>query len=166
MWSVCAATGRSTSSTSVPNAAPRLFYTEPSESDLVVVSVGSFADPSFPAPQESGYRLAPARLGCSCRSRSNGTRPSCGNRCDRCTRPAATRGRPTGAARSSRRTRTRATCTTTSPAARGLAGEVREAVEHLGQAIAMRDGCREMAINDSDFDRIRDEQAFAALIAR
>jgi hypothetical protein len=33
----------------------QVFYSEPSEPDLVVVSVGSFADPSFPPPTESGY---------------------------------------------------------------------------------------------------------------
>ena len=32
-----------------------VFYTEPDEPDLIVVSVGSFADPSFPPPTESGY---------------------------------------------------------------------------------------------------------------
>ena len=38
---------------------PRLrvagLLTEPTEPDLIVVSVGSFADPSFPPPTESGY---------------------------------------------------------------------------------------------------------------
>jgi hypothetical protein len=33
----------------------QVFYTEPSEPDLIVVSVGAFADPSFPPPTESGY---------------------------------------------------------------------------------------------------------------
>src|SRR5436309_6035624 len=33
----------------------QVFYTEPMEPDLVVVSVGSLADPSFPPPTESGY---------------------------------------------------------------------------------------------------------------
>ena len=33
----------------------QVFYTEPTEPDLIVVSVGSFADPSFPPPTESGY---------------------------------------------------------------------------------------------------------------
>jgi hypothetical protein len=30
-------------------------YTEPTEPELVVVSVGAFADPTFPPPTESGY---------------------------------------------------------------------------------------------------------------
>jgi hypothetical protein len=38
-----------------PRCGSQVFYTEPSEPDLVVVSVGSFADPSFPPPTESGY---------------------------------------------------------------------------------------------------------------
>jgi hypothetical protein len=38
-----------------PDCGSQVFYTEPSEPDLVVVSVGSFADPSFPPPTESGY---------------------------------------------------------------------------------------------------------------
>src|SRR6187200_3790032 len=38
-----------------PDCGSQVFYTEPDEPDLVVVSVGSFADPEFPAPTESGY---------------------------------------------------------------------------------------------------------------
>ena len=38
-----------------PDCGSQVFYTEPTEPDLVVVSVGSFADPSFPPPTESGY---------------------------------------------------------------------------------------------------------------
>jgi hypothetical protein len=37
-----------------PECGSQVFYTEPDEPDLVVVSVGSFADPSFPPPTESG----------------------------------------------------------------------------------------------------------------
>lgn len=38
-----------------PDCGSNVFYTEPDEPDLVVVSVGSFADPAFPPPTESGY---------------------------------------------------------------------------------------------------------------
>ena len=38
-----------------PDCGSQVFYTEPDEPDLVVVSVGSFADSSFPAPTQSGY---------------------------------------------------------------------------------------------------------------
>ena len=33
----------------------QVFYTEPTEPELLVVSVGAFADPTFPPPTESGY---------------------------------------------------------------------------------------------------------------
>ena len=38
-----------------PDCGSQVFYTKPTEPDLVVVSVGSFADPSFPPPTESVY---------------------------------------------------------------------------------------------------------------
>ena len=38
-----------------PNCGSQVFYTEPTEPDLIVVSVGAFADPSFPPPNEAGY---------------------------------------------------------------------------------------------------------------
>src|SRR5829696_4163286 len=38
----------------------QVFYTEPTEPDLIVVSVGSFADPSFPPPTpDVGHRPSP-----------------------------------------------------------------------------------------------------------
>jgi hypothetical protein len=43
------------SSVACPDCGSQVFYTEPTELDLIVVSVGSFADPSFPPPTESGY---------------------------------------------------------------------------------------------------------------
>jgi hypothetical protein len=39
-----------------PDCGSQVFYTEPTEPDLIVVSVGSFADPSFPPPTEAGYQ--------------------------------------------------------------------------------------------------------------
>ena len=47
-----------------------------------------------------------------------------------------------------------------------LAGRATDAVEHLGMAIELWDGCREMATGDSDFDPIRDEPAFPSLVDR
>ena len=38
-----------------PDCGSQVFYTEPTEPDLIVVSVGSFADPAFPPPTKSGY---------------------------------------------------------------------------------------------------------------
>ncbi len=40
-----------------PDCGSQVFYTEPSEPDLVVVSVGSFADPTFPPPTVSVYSV-------------------------------------------------------------------------------------------------------------
>jgi tetratricopeptide (TPR) repeat protein len=45
-----------------------------------------------------------------------------------------------------------------------VAGRTADAVEHLGQAIGMWGGCREMAKADSDFDPIRNEPAFEELV--
>ena len=38
-----------------PDCGATVFYTEPTEPDLIVVPVGAFADPSFPPPTESMY---------------------------------------------------------------------------------------------------------------
>jgi hypothetical protein len=45
-----------------------------------------------------------------------------------------------------------------------LAGRTADALEHLGRAIAIYDGCREMAKGDSDFDPIRGVPAFVELV--
>jgi tetratricopeptide (TPR) repeat protein len=45
-----------------------------------------------------------------------------------------------------------------------LAGEPAAAIEHLRQAIELWDGCRELARNDSDFELVRGEAAFRALV--
>jgi hypothetical protein len=46
-----------------------------------------------------------------------------------------------------------------------MAGRTAEAVELLGQAIDMWEGCRGMAEKDTDFDPIRSEPAFEKLLA-
>jgi tetratricopeptide (TPR) repeat protein len=46
-----------------------------------------------------------------------------------------------------------------------LAGRTADAIEHLGQAIQMWEGCRELANADSDFDPIRTQPAFRDLMA-
>ena len=38
-----------------PECGSTVFSSEPDEPELVVVMVGAFADPSFPAPTEAGY---------------------------------------------------------------------------------------------------------------
>jgi mannose-6-phosphate isomerase-like protein (cupin superfamily) len=45
-----------------------------------------------------------------------------------------------------------------------LAGRTDDAIEHLGRAIERSERCRELAKGDSDFDPIRDEQAFKELV--
>ena len=80
-----------------PDCGSQVFYTEPTEPDLVVVSVGSFADPSFPPPTESGYDSRRHQW-VGCPTRSSAMPPSCGTRCDRSTRRAGTRRRQTAVA--------------------------------------------------------------------
>jgi len=47
-----------------------------------------------------------------------------------------------------------------------LAGRTADAVDHLGRAIDHSERCRSYAMDDSDFDPIRDEPAFEELIER
>ena len=59
-------TGRSTSSTSARLRVAGLL-TEPTEPDLIVVSVGSFADPTFPPADGVRLRLPPSSVGAAAR---------------------------------------------------------------------------------------------------
>ena len=45
-----------------PDCGSQVFYTEPTEPDLIVISVGAFADPGVPAADRVGLQLAPARV--------------------------------------------------------------------------------------------------------
>jgi hypothetical protein len=149
-----------------PDCGSQVFYTEPTEPDLVVVSVGSFADPSFPPPTESGYdsRRHPwVRLPESIQQYApelwwDTARPlyEAGKYAE-----AADRGRELIEARPDQPYLyyNVACC-------ESLAGRSADAVEHLGRAIEMWEGCRDMAKEDSDFDPIRDEPAFRELIGR
>jgi hypothetical protein len=148
-----------------PECGSQVFYTEPTEPDLVVVSVGSFADPSFPPPTESGYdasrhhwmqlpdsiqRYAPELW-----------EP---------VRPLYEAGRYAEAADSGRvlidahpnlaYLHYQVAC------CESLAGRTDDAIGHLRQAVDRWEGCRDMAKGDSDFAPIRDEPAFADLIGR
>ena len=148
-----------------PECGSQVFYTEPAEPDLIVVSVGSFADPSFPPPTESGYdsrrhhwvelpdsiqRYAPELW--------EPVRPlyEAGRYAE-----AADRGRELLEAHPKL-----AYLNYNVACCESLAGRPAEAIEHLRQAIDMWDGCREMAIGDSDFDQIRDQPAFKELIGQ
>ncbi|HSB39899.1 MAG TPA: GFA family protein [Gaiellaceae bacterium] len=112
-----------------PDCGSQVFYTEPTEPDLVVVSVGAFADPSFPPPTESGY--------------DSRRHPWVGLP-DSIQRHAPELWDPV----------------------RPLHEDGRYAEEHLGRAIEMWVGSREMAKEDSDFDPIRGEPDFAKLVER
>jgi hypothetical protein len=147
-----------------PDCGSQVFYTEPTEPDLVVVSVGAFADPSFPPPTESGYdsrrhpwvglpdsiqRYAPELWWDSARPLYDAGLYA----------EAADKGRELIEARPDQPYLyyNVACCDS-------LAGRTPDAIEHLRQAIDMWDGCRDMARKDSDFDAIHNEPAFQDLI--
>ncbi len=146
-----------------PDCGSQVFYTEPDEPDLIVLSVGSFADPSFPPPTESSYdhrrhrwvqlpdsiqRFAPELWD-----------PA---------RPLYEAGRYAEAAEKGRELleahpglaylHYQVAC------CESLAGHTADAIEHLRGAIDRWEGCRDMAKEDSDFDPIRDQSAFTELV--
>ena len=147
-----------------PDCGSQVFYTEPDDPDLVVVSIGAFADPSFPPPTESGYDSRrhpwvglPASVVCHApelwwesvtplheagRYEEAADRARAGGRSSRVPRPAL------GLA-----------------CMESLAGRKADALEHLGRAIEIWDGFRSFAEEDSDFDPIRDEPGFQELTA-
>ncbi|HKH29655.1 MAG TPA: GFA family protein [Gaiellaceae bacterium] len=147
-----------------PDCGSQVFYTEPDDPDLIVVSIGSFADPTFPPPTVSGYdsrrhpwvglpatvaRHAPELWWDSAQ-------------------PLYDAGKYAEAADKGRELiedwpdqgflyYNVACC-------ESVAGQTDGAIEHLRRAIEMWEGCREMAGQDSDFDAIRDEPAFQELM--
>jgi tetratricopeptide (TPR) repeat protein len=146
-----------------PDCGSQVFYTEPAEPDLVVVSVGSFADPSFPPPTESGYDFRrhpwvglpdsippnPRELWGPARALYDAGRYA----------DAADLGRELIDAHPDE-----GYFHYNTACCESLAGRTADAVEHLSRAIDIWDGCREMAAGDSDFDPIREEPAFRALL--
>jgi len=148
-----------------PDCGSQVFYTEPDEEDLVVVSVGAFADPSFPPPTESGYdsrrhpwvqlpdsirRFAPELWWESAAPLYDAGRYA----------QAADRGLELVAARPDQ-----PYLFYNLACAESLAGRIADAVEHLGRAVEMWEGFGDMAKDDPDFDPIRDEPAFRDLFA-
>ena len=147
-----------------PECGSQVFYTEPEEANLIVVSVGSFADPSFPPPTESGYdsRRHPwVQLPDSIQRRAELWEP---------VRPLYDAGKHAEAAEMGRQLLEAhpnvgyllynvACC-------ESLAGQSAEALQHLSGAIDIWPGCRGMAKGDSDFDPIRGEPAFGELMRR
>jgi hypothetical protein len=148
-----------------PECGSQVFYTEPDDPDLIVVSTGSFADPSFPPPAESGYdsRRHPW-VGLPDSVRLNAPELWWDS-----ADPLYKAGKYAEAAEVGRKLiETRpdqpylfynlACC-------ESLAGQTSDAMEHLGRAIDMWEGCRNMARGDTDFDPIREEPAFEELMA-
>ena len=149
-----------------PECGSRVFYTEPTEPDLVVVSVGSFADPSFPPPTESGYdsRRHPwIGLPQSMRLLAPELWWDHGQ-------PLYEAGRYAEAADLGREVLDvhpdQAYLYYNVACCESLAGRTADAVEHLRQAIDRWESCRDMAKQDTDFDPIRHEPGFEELIGR
>jgi hypothetical protein len=147
-----------------PDCGSQVFYTEPSEPDLVIVSVGSFADPSFPPPTESGYdsrrhpwvglpesiqRFAPELWWDSAAPLYDAGRYA----------EAADKGRELIEAHPDQ-----GYLYYNTACCESLAGRTADAIEHLRRAVEMWDGCRELAKKDSDFDAVRGESAFQELV--
>ena len=147
-----------------PDCGSQVFYTEADDPDLIVVSTGSFADPAFPPPTESG---------------SNSRRPRWIGLPDGLVREAtiiwdevrplyaagdyaaaADRGLELAEAHPDPELFYNVAC------CESRAGRTADAIAHLGTAIQMYDGIREMAANDADFDPVRDEPGFQALLAK
>jgi hypothetical protein len=147
-----------------PDCGSQVFYTEPDEPSWVVVAVGAFADPSFPPPTESGYdhrRHAWVQLPDSIhRERPELWDP---------VKPLYDAGRYAEAADMGRELLAenpgQGRLTYNLACVESLAGRVDDAVSHLRAAIGVWEGCRDMARGDTDFDPIREDPAFVALIA-
>ena len=148
-----------------PECGSQVFYTEPAEEGLIVVSVGSFADPSFPPPTESGYdsrRHHWVQLPDSIQRHApelwDPVRPvyEAGNYAE-----AAEMGRELLEAHPDL-----AYLLYNVACCESLAGQTEPALEHLRRAIEFWPGCRGMAKGDPDLDAIRQEPAFEALVRR
>ena len=147
-----------------PDCGSQVFYTEPTEPDLVVVSVGSFADPpSRRRPSRATTRAVIAWVGLPDSIRHFA--PELWDRSRPSTRPgryaeAADRAVELVAARPDQAR----PATTTSRAARASrAGRPTPSSTSAARSTC-GSGCRDMATEDSDFDPIRDEPAFRDLI--
>jgi hypothetical protein len=147
-----------------PDCGSQVFYTEPTEPELIVVSVGSFADPAFPPPTVSGYdsRRHPW-VGLPDDVRRNA--PEIWWDAAQHLYEAGRYGEAADVGR---------TLLEEHPdhghvlynvaCCESLAGRGADAVEHLRRAIEQWDGCRGLAQRDPDFDAIREEPAFRELV--
>ena len=146
-----------------PDCGSQVFYTEPTEPELIVVSVGAFADPSFPPPTESGYDSRrhpwiglPEGIQRGTPELWASLQPlyESGEYAE-----AADRGRELIEAHpeDGRLAYNLACC-------ESLAGRPADAIVHLRLAIDGHDQVRELAARDSDFEPIRDEPGFKELL--
>ena len=146
-----------------PDCGSSVFYGEPDEEDLVVVSVGAFADPSFPPPTESGYesRRHPwVTLPDTIERRDPGVWDEVHPLYEAGQyEQAADRGRELLEAhpQDGRLLYNLACC-------EAQVGRSEDAIEHLRQAIDVAEQCRELASGDPDFDRLRSDPAFVELV--
>jgi hypothetical protein len=148
-----------------PVCGSQVFYTEPTEPDLVVVSVGSFADPSFPPPTESGYdsrRHEWVGLPDSIQRHAPELWDS--------VRPLYDAGKYAEAADKGveliEERPDQPYLYYNVACCESLAGRPADAIGHLRKAIEMWDDCRGMARDDPDFDSIRDLPAVQELLRR
>jgi hypothetical protein len=153
-----------------PDCGSQVFYTEPTEPDFVVVAVGSFADPSFPPPTESGYDFR---------------RHSWLELPESLQRPAQVLWTPVhalyaagdyaaAADRGRELIEANHELIDSNPefaevyynvaCCESLASRTEDAIEHLRLAIDRAEPLRALAAGDSDFDPIRDEAAFTELV--
>jgi len=144
-----------------PDCGSTVFSTEPDEPDLIVVMVGAFADPSYPAPTESGYgaRRHPwvgLPEGIQRDDVWEELRPlyEAGDYAAVADRGAELVAAHPGDARLAYNV---ACC-------ESRAGRTAGAIEHLRQAIGRHRDLRSLAADDPDLDPIRDEPAFRELV--
>jgi hypothetical protein len=148
-----------------PECGSTVFHTEAGHPERLVVAVGSFADPSFPPPQETSYdaRRHPwlALPDSIKRDGRDAWRAAAGDLYqEQRYAEAAAAGRELLEADPDEPVlHYNVAC------CESLCGHEAEAVEHLRRAIEAWDGFREMARGDSDFDPVRDRPAFVQLVA-
>lgn len=145
-----------------PECGSQVFQHELADPDLVIVSVGAFADPDFPAPTISEYedtRHGWVELPDTIHREIPGLWAEAGALYEAGDYAgAAAKGREVLAAHPGQ-----GQVTYNTACCESLAGEADNAIEHLRQAIGIWDGCRELAKGDTDFDPIRSHPAFTEL---
>lgn len=148
-----------------PECGSQVFGTDLEDPDIIVISTGSFADPTFPPPTESGYD--------SRRHPWVGLPDSVARHVPEVwwdsAQPLYAAGKYAEAADKGRELVKawpgRPYLLYNLACCESRAGRTVDALQHLGLAVELWEGCRAMAKDDSDFDPIRDEPAFRELIS-